>query len=416
MNIEQLESNVKSYCRQYPTVFNKACGAILTDQDGREFIDFFSGAGTLNYGHNNPEFKQALIEYIQNDGITHGLDFTTTAKNEFMASLNNNILKPRGLEYKIQFTGPTGTNAVEAAFKIARNVTGRHNIIAFTRSFHGVSMGALAATANNHYREASGLPLTGVTFMPFDGYLGEQINTVDYLEKVISDTSSGTDFPAAILVETIQAEGGVNVANIEWLQALSALCNKHKILLIIDDIQVGCGRTGTFFSFEHADINPDIVLLSKSLSGYGLPLSIVLLKPELDKWKAGQHNGTFRGNNLAFVTAKTAIERYWQDNSFSETVTAKGDLLADTLNAIAVKFKQQNFEVRGRGMIQAIDLKDGGLAQKVVTAGFENGLIIENCGADGCVLKCIPPLNISNELLEQGLEKLEKCIAQALQT
>lgn len=414
MNIEQLESNVKSYCRQYPCVFNKASGAILTDENEREYIDFFAGAGTLNYGHNNAQLKEALIQYIQDDGITHGLDFSTTAKNEFMSAIAQTILQPRGMDYKIQFPGPTGTNAVEVALKIARNATKRHNVIAFTRSFHGVSMGALATTASSHYREASGYPLTGVSFMPFDGYLGEQTNTINYLEQVLADKSSGVDYPAAVIVETIQAEGGVNVASVEWLKSLAVVCKKHEILLIVDDIQVGCGRTGSFFSFESSEISPDIILLSKSLSGFGLPLSIVLLKPELDLWKPGQHNGTFRGNNLAFVTAKATLDKYWQDNHFVESVRQKGQLIADALNRIAARYPEHKFSVRGRGMIQALDLKDGALSQEVLSRGFEKGLIIENCGVDGSVLKCIPPLTISNALLEQGLQRLEMSVAEVM--
>ena len=414
MNVEQIESNVKSYCRQYPCVFNTASGAVLTDENDRNYIDFFSGAGTLNYGHNNAYLKTSLIEYIQNDGITHGLDFSTTAKNRFMGAMIEHILKPRGMDYKIQFPGPTGTNAVEVALKIARNATKRHNVIAFTRSFHGVSMGALATTSSSHYREASGMPLSGVSFMPFDGYLGDKMNTIDYLEQVLNDKSSGIDYPAAVLVETIQAEGGVNVASIEWLQALDLVCKKHQILLIVDDIQVGCGRTGAFFSFEQSGISPDIILLSKSLSGYGLPLSIVLMKPQLDIWKPGQHNGTFRGNNLAFVTAKATLEQYWQDSRFIESVVKKSQLINDGLNKIAAHYPSHDFTVRGRGMIQALDLKDGELSQAVLERAFESGLIIENCGEAGSVLKCIPPLTISIDELEQGLQRLEASVADVM--
>ena len=411
---EQLESNVKSYCRQYPAVFNKASGAMLMDEEGREYIDFFSGAGALNYGHNNSLLKKSLVQYIMDDGITHGLDFSTTAKNAFIGALSDTILKPRGMDYKIQFTGPTGTNAVEAALKIARNATGRQNVIAFSRGFHGVSMGSLAATANAHYREASGYPLSGVSFMPYDGYLGEQINTIDYLEKVLADKSSGIDYPAAMLVETIQAEGGVNVASFEWLRSLAVLCKKHEILLIIDDIQVGCGRTGSFFSFENADISPDIIVMSKSLSGFGLPLSMVLMKPELDQWKPGQHNGTFRGNNLAFITAKATLEEYWQDTNFTKSVIQKGQLVSNALNRIATEYPERHISVRGRGMIQGLDLSDGELSRGVVAKAFEKGLIIENCGANGSVLKCLPSLTISRSLLEQGLQILKSSVAEVM--
>ena len=303
----RIESNVRSYCRSFPTVFTRASGATLVGEDGRRYLDFLSGAGTLNYGHNNPRIKARLLEYLESDGIVHGLDMATVAKREFLERFEQTILLPRGLSYKVQFTGPTGANAVEAALKIARNVTGRSNIVAFTNGFHGVTLGAVAATANSHYRDAAGLPPSGTSFVPYDGYLGD-LDTTEYLDRVLTDGSSGVDHPAAVIVETVQGEGGVNVATAAWLRRLEAVCRRHDVLLIVDDIQAGCGRTGTFFSFEDAGIRPDLVTLSKSLSGYGMPMSVVLMRPELDQWKPGEHNGTFRGNNLAFVTATPALE------------------------------------------------------------------------------------------------------------
>ena len=210
-----------------------------------------------------------MLEYIGNDGITHGLDMHTAAKQKFLETLNERIFKPRDLDYMVQFTGPTGTNAVEAAMKIARNVTGRHNIVAFTNGFHGVSLGAMAATGNSHHRDASGIPLSGVSHVPYAGYMGDDLDTVKLLESMLEDSSSGLDKPAAIMLETIQGEGGLNVASNEWLQAVEKLCRKHDILLIVDDIQAGCGRSGRFFSFEESGIKPDLVTLSKSLSGFG---------------------------------------------------------------------------------------------------------------------------------------------------
>ncbi len=284
---EEVESEVQSYARAFPRVFNRAKGEFLYDEDGKEYLDFLAGAGTLNYGHNNPLFKRALLEYIESDGITHGLDLHTRAKGEFLETFNEKILKPRGLNYVVQFTGPTGTNAVEAALKLARNLTGRENVISFTNGFHGVSLGALAATGNSHHRGASGVSLGGTTRMPYDGYLGEDIDTTAYLDKVLSDSSSGVDMPAAVIVETVQGEGGINAASFDWLRNLEKVCRKHDMLLIVDDIQAGCGRTGTYFSFEEIGIKPDIVTLSKSLGGYGLPFAVVLIKPDTDQLEAG---------------------------------------------------------------------------------------------------------------------------------
>src|SRR5690242_3244524 len=244
----RLESKVMSYARNFSAVISYARGTELRDVHGKRYLDFLAGAGSLNYGHNNPVFKEALIEYIEQDGITHSLDLHTVAKERFLLAMHEIILKPRGLgDYVMQFTGPTGTNAVEAALKLARKATGRKNVVYFTNGFHGVSMGALAVTGNSYLRAAAGVPLTNTTAMPFDGYFGPGVDTIAHLEKVLSDPSSGMETPAAVILETVQGEGGLNVARIDWLKRLEALCNKRGIVLIVDDIQAGVGRTGTFF-------------------------------------------------------------------------------------------------------------------------------------------------------------------------
>lgn len=409
---EKIESEVQSYARAFPRVFNKAQGEFLYDTDGNQYLDFLAGAGTLNYGHNNPVFKEKLLDYINNDGITHGLDMHTKAKGEFLEAFNEKILKPRGMEYMVQFTGPTGTNAVEAAMKIARNVTGQQNIVTFTNGFHGVSLGSLAATGNSHHRDAAGVSLSGTHRMPFDGYLGDDIDTTAYLEKVLSDSSSGINSPAGLIVETVQGEGGINVASAEWLRNLQTVCRKHGILLIIDDIQAGCGRTGDFFSFEEAGIEPDIITLSKSLGGYGLPFAVVLMKPELDTWKPGEHNGTFRGNNFAFITAKAAIDHYWSDDSFAKGIKHKGQYVSERLEAIVKQYGEGNFTAQGRGMFQGINCVNGELAGAITESAFKKGLIIETSGADDHVVKFLCPLVISNENLEKGIDIVEQAIKE----
>jgi len=383
----------------------------MYDDEGNEYLDFLAGAGTLNYGHNHPAFKTLLLDYINSDGITHGLDMYTKAKQEFLEAFNEKILKPRELNYVVQFTGPTGSNAVEAALKLARNVTGRENVIAFTNGFHGVSLGSLAATGNSHHRGAAGVSLNGTSRMPFDGYLGEDVDTTAYLDKVLSDSSSGIDLPAAVIVETVQGEGGINAASFEWLRNLEAVCKKHEVLLIVDDIQAGCGRTGTYFSFEEAGIKPDIVTMSKSLGGYGLPFAVVLFRPEIDQWKPGEHNGTFRGNNFAFVTAKAAIDHFWSDNNFSQEIKRKGEYIAMRLKAIVEKHGEGNFTTRGRGMFQGINCVDGELAGKITRRAFQNGMIIETSGADDQVIKFLCPLIISDENLEKGIDIVEEAIS-----
>jgi len=412
---EEIESEVQCYARAFPRVFNRAKGEFLYDEDGNEYLDFLAGAGTLNYGHNNPLFKEKLLDYIHSDGITHGLDMHTRAKGEFMESFNEKILKPRQLDYVMQFTGPTGTNAVEAALKLARNITGRENIISFTNGFHGVSLGSLAATGNSHHRGAAGVSLNGTSRMPYDGYLGDDIDTTVYLDKVLSDSSSGVDKPAAVIVETVQGEGGINACSFDWLRALDKVCKKHDILLIVDDIQAGCGRTGSYFSFEPAGIKPDIVTLSKSLGGYGLPFAVVLFRPELDQWKPGEHNGTFRGNNFAFVTARAAIEHYWSDDVFAQEIQRKGDYIAQRLNAIVDHYGEGHFTTRGRGMFRGINCVNGELAGNITRAAFRNGLMIETSGADDHVVKLLCPLTIQDDNLARGLDILEAAIREVCQ-
>ncbi len=411
----QLESNVRSYCRLFSTVFKTAQGAFLEDKEGRQYIDFLCGVGTLNYGHNNPQIKERLIHYLESDGIVHGLDLATVAKEEFLQAFAGIILQPRQLNYKVQFPGPTGTNAVEAALKLARKITGRETVIAFSNGYHGVTLGSLAATAKASQREAAGMPTTGVTFMPYDGYLGLDIDTTEYLDKVLADVGSGVTPPAAVIVETIQGAGGVNVASFDWLRSLEKVCRKHDVLLIVDDIQVGCGRTGAFFSFEEVGVSPDIITLSKSLSGFGLPFSLVLMKPELDQWKPGQHSGTFRGPNLAFVTAKAALDIYWQDDSLVTAVKQKGTRMQVRLEQIAKNHWEAGFSVRGRGMIQGLDCKDGNLADKIIRTAFEKGLIMETAGAQGQVIRCLPPLTVDAEILEKGLNLLENTVNEVMQ-
>ncbi|MGY6563278.1 MAG: diaminobutyrate--2-oxoglutarate transaminase [Halomonadaceae bacterium] len=413
--LERLESNVRTYSRSFPVVFTKARNARLTDEDGREYIDFLAGAGTLNYGHNNPHLKQALLDYLDSDGIVHGLDFWTAAKRDYLETLEEVILKPRGLDYKVHMPGPTGTNAVEAAIRLARVAQGRHNIVTFTNGFHGVTMGALATTGNRKFREATGgIPLQGSAFMPYDGYLGEHADTLDYFEKLLGDNSSGLDLPAAVIVETVQGEGGINVAGLDWLKRLERICRDHGILLIVDDIQAGCGRTGKFFSFEHAGITPDIVTNSKSLSGFGLPFAHVLMRPELDKWKPGQYNGTFRGFNLAFATAAAAMRKYWQDDTFERDVQRKGRVVEDRFQKIAAWISEQgvNASERGRGLMRGIDVGNGELADKITAKAFEKGLVIETSGQAGEVVKCLCPLTIPDEDLLEGLDILEASVKE----
>jgi diaminobutyrate-2-oxoglutarate transaminase len=412
---EQLESNVRYYGREFPATFIRASGATITADTGKTYIDFFSGAGALNYGHNNKYIQRRLIEYLERDGIVHALDMQTQAKAQFMARFTEAVLQPRGLDYKIQFCGPTGANAVEAAFKLARTIRKRPGVFAFTGAYHGLTLGSLAATSIRSKRQAAGLQLDGVSFMPFPSGFMDDLRTDEYVEAVLRDPCSGVDLPAAIIVETTQAEGGVYVAPTEWLRWLRDLCDRYQILLICDEIQVGCGRTGTFFSFERAGIVPDIVLLSKSISGYGGPMSILLMKPELDRWKPGEHTATFRGYQLAYVGATAALE-YLQSHRVLEQVNRNAGIIEEfLLSELSPLAPEARY--RGVGMIWGLDLESLGgadFASAVSSRCFEDGLIVERVGRNDSVLKILPSLVIEPELLRAGLDVLRSSLASCL--
>ncbi len=406
----KLESEVRGYCRRFDAVFTTANGSIIRDIDGREYIDFLAACGALNYGHNDPDMAAALVTHITANGIAAGLDLFSAVKAEFLDRFNGLILEPRGLDYRVQFTGPTGTNAVEAAMKLSRKVTGRTNIVAFTNSFHGVSMGALAATGNRHHR--MGMLLPGVSRAPYEGYFGPGLDTVGYLDQLLSDPSSGIDLPAAILLETVQGEGGLNVASRSWIQRMAALAKAHGALLIIDDVQAGCGRTGKFFSFEEMEIVPDLVVLSKSISGFGLPMAIVLVKPEFDLWEPAEHNGTFRGNSHAFVTSRVALEKFWCDSRFSRRIADRASIVTTYLRHISNLVPEAG--LKGRGMLQGISMGSGDLADKICRLCFKKGLMIETAGAHDEVIKIMAPLTTPVNLLKKGLEILQEATSEVM--
>ena len=401
---ERRESAARSYCRGMPAVFTSASGSELKDDEGKRYIDFLAGCSSLNYGHNDPDMKEALIEHIASDGIAHGLDLHTDAKGAFLTAFETHILMPRDMDHRVMFTGPTGANAVEAAMKIARKVTGRTNIIAFTNGFHGVTAGALAATGNGYHRGGAGMSLNGVTRMPFDGYLPGKTDSAEFLEAMLSDRSGGIDAPAAILLETVQGEGGLNAARPEWVQRIARIARKHGALLVIDDIQAGVGRTGTFFSFEEMGVKPDIVTMAKSLSGFGLPMALVLVRPEYDVFGPAEHNGTFRGNTHAFVTARVAIEKFWADDSFQRELADKAGMLTEALQEVADMVPGAT--LKGRGLMQGVDVRSGDLAAEICGRCYDKGLVIETSGNEDQVVKVLAPLTTPKETFTRGFNIL----------
>ncbi len=410
---EEYESNVRSYCRKWPVEFSYAKGSIIKEDNGKEYIDFFNGAGALNYGHNPDYIKEKLIKYIESDAIIHSLDMYASAKSEFLNFFEKEILIPRNLDYKVMFTGPTGTNGVEAAIKLARKVTNRTNIFALMGAFHGMSLGSLSLTTEAGARKGAGVPLCNVTHIPTPYYMDGKFDTLKYLEEILNDDHSGIEKPAAIIIETVQAEGGIHVFSNEFLKGIREICDKYEILLIVDDVQVGCTRTGTFFSFERAGIVPDIVVLSKSISGYGLPFALTLLKPQLDVWSPGEHNGTFRGFQLSMVTAKAGLELMIKEN-VSKQVKDKEKIVSDYLDKEIKPLLKSNMDIRGIGLIWGIDFKDGILARSVLDLCFNKGLIIELAGRNDSVLKIMPSLVIEEEVLLRGLNIIKESIKERL--
>ena len=399
------ESEARSYCRGMNAVFTRASGSEMFDAEGNRYIDFLAGCSSLNYGHNDPDMKAALVEHITNDGIAHGLDFHSETKAAFLTAYEEKILKPRGMDYKVMMTGPTGTNAVEAAIKLARKVTGRKNVISFTNGFHGMTMGALALTGNAGKRGgAGGGSLADVTHMPFEGALGDNVDSLEMIDAMLSNPSSGIDAPAAFIFEPIQGEGGLNAASDAWMQGIEKIARKHGALLIVDDIQAGCGRAGSFFSFEASGIKPDMITQAKSLSGFGLPFAALLIAPEHDIWKPAEHNGTFRGNTHAFVTARVAIEKFWSDDKFEKQLAENAVVLTTALNDIADLV--EGATLTGRGLMQGVNVGSGELAGAICARAYELGLVIETSGAHDEIIKYLAPLTTPQSVMREGFDIL----------
>jgi len=403
MKINGYESQVCYYNRKFPALFTKAKNSEMYSSDGNKYIDFFAGAGALNYGHNNEYIKKAVCDYLNEDNIIQGFDLDTPAKASFIETFCNDILFPKGLNHKIQFCGPTGTNGVEAALKLAKKVTNRNTIFALSGGFHGMTFASLSVSGKRKQYRYSG-DHSVLFFPPFIDTI-EGYDAINHMEYSLKNGHSGVEIPAAIIIECVQAEGGVYPLPNEFLIRLRQLCDRYGIILIFDEIQVGCFRTGSFFSFENSGIIPDIVILSKSISGLGLPMSICLIKPQYDIWEPGEHNGTFRGNQLALVGAKAAIE-YAKTIDIISLTNAHSHYVMDFLfNKIANIDKRIN--IRGRGMIWGVDfgcLGKKSFADHISYECFRNGLVIETCGEQNNVLKIMPPLTIDNDTLKRGLE------------
>lgn len=427
----KMESNVRSYPRKLPLAIAKAKGSWVTDVEGNEYLDFLAGAGTLALGHNHPQIISAIKEVLDSGLPLHTLDLTTPMKDAFSAELLSFFPKD---EYVLQFTGPSGADANEAAIKLAKTYTGRGNVIAFSGGFHGMTHGALSLTGNLNAKNNVQNLMAGVQFLPYPheyrcplGIGGEQgaKALTYYFENFIEDVESGVVKPAAVTLEAIQGEGGVVPAPIEFLQKIREVTQKHGILMIVDEVQAGFCRSGKMFAFEHAGILPDIVVMSKAIGG-SLPLAVLAIKKQFDAWQPAGHTGTFRGSQLSMAAGFTALKIMREEN-LAQNAKERGEYLMAALQELSKKYPCIG-HVRGKGLMMGVEIvderqsanqigsypEDGELAAAIQKACFNNKLLLERGGRGGNVVRVLCAVNISQEDCEEMVSRFEKSVIQAL--
>jgi diaminobutyrate-2-oxoglutarate transaminase len=421
---ERRESNARVYGRHLPIAVEAAAGSFVRDLDGNVFIDFLTGAGVLSLGHNHPELVAVVAEQLGR--FCHGLDLPTPAKDAFTEAQLSML--PLGMQRrtKVHFCGPTGANAVDAAIKVCKIATGRGDVIAFQGGFHGTThMGmALTGLVANKAPVPNGIP--GVHFFPFsncaDCPLGLSrtscaTNCVELLERSLRDPNGGIPLPAAVIVEMVQGEGGVVPADPDFVRRLRQLTRELDVPLVADEVQTGCGRTGTWFAFEQYGIEPDVVVASKALSGIGQPVAIILYDERLDVWAPGAHTGTFRGNQLAFAAGAEAVRIVRRDDVLGN-VRARAAQIAQRLDVL--RTNPWVSDVRGRGLMWGVELTDlvdgrpGRLAEQVQARCLAEGLIVELGGRDDRVVRLLPPLNVAAEVVDAACSILLDAIRRSV--
>lgn len=405
---EELESNVRYYCRRWPTVFASASGSSLVDESGSAYIDFFCGAGALSYGHNSQFLVEVAIEHLRSGRVVHSLDTHTPEKREFLRVFRDLILVPRDLDFVLQFVGPTGATAVEAALRLAERLTGRTIKVAYKGSYHGMTAGAASVSASLEDRDHR-----RCVFLPHVARLDDA--ELARLQSALRTPVDG-ELPGALIIEPLQADGGARPFDIEYLGEVRRLCTEEGVIVIADDVQAGIGRTGPFFSFEGSGLDPDIICLSKSLSGLGLPLALNLVRRELDQWRPGEFTGTFRGNNLAFTCATAVLQRYWHDDALERSTARHGQLVSEHLRSLATQDGLPPFVIHGKGLIWGLDFGSRTIASAVADNAFRLGLLIETCGFGDGTVKLLPPLVIEERELSKGLGLLAEAIQLASRT
>jgi diaminobutyrate-2-oxoglutarate transaminase len=405
---EQFESNVRYYCRRWPVVFARSHGSTIFDEDNKAYLDFFAGAGVLSYGHNNPELVEVALSHLRSGKLLHSLDTFTVEKRDFLTTFEELILKPRHMDMVVQAVGPTGATAVEAALQLAQRVTGNRAVLGFEGGYHGMTYRAASVSHSMAGRETVA-HIGDFVALPFVAQMTN--HDLDLLDQTLRAGIDGQKF-GAILIEATQGEGGARAFDSAYLSALRAKASEFGIMVIADEVQAGVGRTGAFFSFEGSGLDPDIVCLSKAISGLGLPMAINLIRRNLDTWSAGEFTGTFRGNNLAFATSTKMLQTYWKDNLFEHDTKYKGIFVRNALQTIADTYESLQFTVNGNGLLCGLDVKNTELADRVAHAAFDRQLIVETCGTGDRVVKLLPPLTTTDEELREGLERLSGAFAE----
>jgi diaminobutyrate-2-oxoglutarate transaminase len=412
---EKLEGSARSYSRAVPLAWKDASGATMRDVDGNIFIDFFGGAGTVNVGHSNPYVLEASI--LQQRELIQSLDFPTLTKIKFMNQIRGILPGTLRNSAKIQFGGPTGSDAVESAIKLSVINTGRSSVIAFQGSYHGMTAGALSVTSNKalKYFGAS----TKVNFMPFPYCYrcpfglkpnGCNLACAKYVENALDDPHSGVEPPAAFIIEPIQGEGGTIVPPEGYVQEIARICRKHNSVLIFDEIQTGFFRTGKFFACQYPGVTPDIITLSKGLGGIGYPISCIAYDESLDKWNPGAHIGTFRGNQAAMAAGMAAID-FLLSHDFESHVQSLGEAMMQKLRLNLHECELVG-DIRGKGMMFGIEIvksqetkePSASLANELRAQCYKRGLIVEIGGHYSNVVRFLPPLVITRDLALKGID------------
>ncbi|MHB2029741.1 MAG: diaminobutyrate--2-oxoglutarate transaminase [Acidimicrobiales bacterium] len=408
---DELESNVRYYCHRWPAVFSRAHDSTIIDENGTEYLDFFAGAGALSYGHNNPVLVEVAIEHLRAGKILHSLDTFTVEKHQFLEAMRRYVLVPRQLDMVIQTVGPTGATAVEAALQLAQRITGHRGVLGFEGSYHGMTYRTASISASMAGRKTSE-HIKDFVALPYVEHVCE--SDLELLDETLHSTIDGQRI-GAVIIEPTQGEGGARPFDPAYLRAIRERCSELDIIVIADEVQAGVGRTGSFFSFEGSGLDPDIVCVSKSISGLGLPMALNLIRRDLDTWTPGEFSGTFRGNNLAFATSTKMLETYWADSNLEKSTEQRGLTVRSALEEISDQFGNGQFVVRGNGLLYGLDVSDAQLATDIAAASFERQLIVETCGA-GATVKLLPPIVIDQDQLVDGLARLGDAVGHVSST